>query len=142
MSRRQDLEAAYRATTYRVAAPGGAIDLRVAAGSAALDSLLARHGASCWAYLTAVNPASQPLSAVDNERRQGALHAALAGDGYHSLAGEAIADAGDWPSEPGFLVLGMAREPAIRLAARFGQNALLWGEHGGAATLVWVGEVI
>lgn len=138
MSQRQRLDAAYRATTYRVAAPEGPIDLRVGARSAPLAALLQARGASCWAYLAAVNPASQPLPPADNAVRHAALQAVLEQGGYPILAGEAIADAGDWPVEPGFLACGLGHDEAAALARRFGQNAFLWGEGDGPVTLVWV----
>lgn len=137
----QRLDAAYRATTYRVAAPDGPIDLRVDARSLPLVALLRACGASCWAYLAAVNPASQPLPPADNAARHGALQAVLEQGGHAVFAGEAIADAGDWPVEPGFLVCGLARHEAAALAGRFGQNAFLWGDGDGLVTLVWVAAV-
>lgn len=141
MSQRARLDAAYRATTYRVAAPDGPIDLRVGARSAPLAAWLRARGAASWAYLAAVNPASRQLAPADNAARHAALQTALEQGGYDILAGEAIADAGDWPVEPGFLACGLGCHEAAVLAARFGQNAFLWGERDGVATLVWVAAV-
>ena len=68
------LDAAYRATLYRVFIPGGSpIDLRVDAASAALDALLARHGVQAWAFITAWNPGSKPVAATENAARHAQL---------------------------------------------------------------------
>jgi hypothetical protein len=52
----------------------------------------------------------------------------------HALA---EGDTQDWPAEPGVLVLGMSAAHARRLGRRFRQNAVVIGERGKDARLVW-----
>ena len=131
---REELERAYRATTYRV---GARLALRVGEPNAVLDLLLSERGLDEWAYLTAHNPASVVLAPGENRARQEALLGRVAG--YPLLLGEAVADAGDWPPEPSALVLGIRREDALALAREFGQSAILCGRRGGAPALAWTG---
>lgn len=126
------LDKAYRATHDRV---GGAFTLRVGERSGELDGLLADHGLTEWAYLTAHNPGSVTLPAAENRARQAALLARLAGRPI--ILGEAIAPSSDWEPEPSVLVLGITRDEAIEIARAFGQNAILAGERGGPVRLVW-----
>jgi hypothetical protein len=140
------LERAYRRTSYRAQLPlGGELCLRIDEGHERLDGRLARRGQRCWAYLHAVNPQSRQLSAEQNSRRHGQLAAELAalrGSPAGSapleiLEGASDADDGDWPAEPGFLVLGLALERARALALDFGQLAFVAGQRGERARLHW-----
>ena len=127
----------YRATTYRVLAPAGAIDLRIGECRPELDALLHAAGHRRWAWLTAWNPASRALPARENRRRQRRLLAALRALGALPVPGVALADAGDWPPEPSLLVPGLGEDEALALAARFGQHAVLCGRRGGPVRLRW-----
>ena len=132
------LEAAYRATAYCVDLPAGGVNLRLGVTSPALVAALAVRGVGQWAILCAANPGSQPLSEAENARRFGELYNLLAEAGYECWLGVNLADAGDWPPEPSVCVPGLARDEALRLAARFGQNAIVAGDARGVPELVWV----
>jgi hypothetical protein len=129
------LDVAYRAAHYRVFAQMP-FTLRVGEPSAELDALLDSHAATTWAFATACNPGSQPLSAEENAERMSQLHAVLTDCARYP--GEGGDPAGEWPGEPSVLVVGISREEAVRVAVAFGQNAILTGVRGGAAELVWV----
>ena len=141
MNHRSRLEAAYRATTYRVRAPAGAIDVRIGASAPALDALdalLEAHGADTWIIITAANPASECLPAATNAARQAALQDELLAAGYPILPSDAIADAGDWPVESGFLVIGLNAAGAEPIARRWGQLAIVIGRRAEPASLHWI----
>ena len=123
-------------TTYRVnAGPAGAIDIRVGCASPALDDLLARHGAACWALITAWNPMSRPLPHEENRARAALLAAELRGR-YVLFDGTGIGDAGDWPPEESLLVLGIGEADAVAIALRYRQRAIVAGEPGGEPRLM------
>lgn len=126
-----ELEAAYRATSYRA---GSKLELRVGEPNAALDELLAERGLLAWAYLTAFNPGSVALPAEENRARQTQLLRRL--EGYQLLPGEAVGDDGTW-EEASVLVLGIGREDALSVAREFGQHAILCGTRGAPAELAW-----
>lgn len=128
-----ELDAAYRATSYRV---GGKLVLRVGERSPVLDHLLANRGLEEWVYLTAHNPASVELPPEENRARQKELVRRLAG--YPCMLGEAVPDDPSWPPEASVLVLGIPRADALALAREFGQNAILCGTRGGVAQILWV----
>ena len=132
-----ELERAYRATTYRVFLPGGALELKVDTANPALASWLAEEGAREWAVLTAFNPASRPLPAGENAERQARLECELLEKGFEPYSGENIADDAGWPSEESCFVPGISQGEAIALAQQFGQNAILFGEADGVPRLVW-----
>ncbi|MDP2238661.1 MAG: hypothetical protein Q8K18_00690 [Burkholderiales bacterium] len=54
------IERAYRNTTYLVDHPEGTFGILPGEPCLRLDALLAAHGVSCWAYVTAWNPRSEP----------------------------------------------------------------------------------
>lgn len=132
MTGREALDAAYRATTYRV----GRHSLRIGEAHPWLDHLLANRGLVHYAYLTAANPGSRALAPAENARRMRALEEELAG--FVLLRGAAHADDGSWEPEPSLLVLGLSPDDATEIARRYGQNAILVGTRGSSPQLVWL----
>ncbi len=135
-----ELEAAYRATTYRVFLPGGALDLRLDLADERLRQWLAASGSQCFALVTAANPGGRQLDAADNAERQAALECELLEGNYEPYAAEHLADDGAWPVEESCFVADLEREDACALAAEFGQNAVVCGGQDGVPRLVWIEE--
>ncbi len=100
------------------------------------DALLARAGASRWAFITAWNPASRRLDDGDNARRQLQLATMLRAAGYMCLPGEGIDKDGTWPAEASLFVMGISRRDARRVGRKFGQLAIVAGVAGRPAVLV------
>ena len=92
MATTSDLEAAYRATTYRVFLPGGVCDLRLGVVSETLRCWLETAGATRFAIVTACNPGSQSVDAEQNALRQAQLECELLEAGFEPYAAENIAD--------------------------------------------------
>jgi hypothetical protein len=134
---RTRLDAAYRATTYRVAAPGGPLDLRVGTPEPALEALLDALGVRSWAFVSAANPRSRPAAPADNERAHAALLARVRAQGWQALEGVGLPAAG-WAPERSLFIAGITRAQALELGRQFGQNAILWGASGGPAELAWL----
>jgi predicted nucleic acid-binding protein len=126
------LEEAYRQAHYAVFEPP--IVIRIGELNPALDELIGRSGSA--AFMTAANPGSERRSDADNLRFIQLLEDSVKASGYRYIAGEGRDAKGAWPAEPSFLVLGIARADAIRLARRFAQNALVWCEPGRPPELV------
>jgi hypothetical protein len=127
----------YLATTYRAKAPAGPIDLRIGQPSPRLDRLLDSLGAREWAFISAANPRSQPLSESENESRHSTFRALMEQKSFQVFEGEGIPDQPGWTAEPSLLILAVTLEEALELAAGFGQNAIVWGERSAPARLVW-----
>lgn len=134
------LETAYRATTYRVFLPGGALDLRLDLADQRLREWLSATGSHCFAIVTAANPESQQLDAAANAERQAALECELLEGNYEPYAAEHLADDGAWPVEESCFVADLECEDACALAAEFGQNAVVCGGADGVPRLVWIKE--
>lgn len=134
---KRPFEDEYRATTYRVYAPGGDIDLQIDRISPALDALLAQHDVSSWAFVTAWNPHSQPLGAGENAARSAELVRAVQAQGWRYIEGAGIPQREGWPPEASLLVLGITKEEALALARVFGQNAIVAGTRGTAGELAY-----
>lgn len=135
--RTEALDAAFRATTYRVTTPVGVFDLRIGQIDRGFDDFLCRQGASRWCIVTACNPGGV-LCAEGNPARHGRLAQHLSACGLAHFPSRNIADDGAWPDESGFLILHYSEFEACRLAAEFAQLAVVCGECGDAPRLVWV----
>jgi hypothetical protein len=128
---RDDLEAAYRATDYRVDdAPGGPFVIRIGERCDRLADV-------DWAFVTACNPRSQRLSDEQNARRMTELETVVGGR-WLFYPGHGAGRDGRWPPEPSLLIVGIVESDAVELARRFGQNAFVAGRAGEPARLVWV----
>lgn len=132
-----EIAQAYRNTTYRVDHPDGGFGIRVGERSRRLDALLAMHGVRCWAYLTASNPRSEKLSPEINRLRNAALMEQVKQQEFVIYPGRGEPDTGDWVAEESVLILGIDASAALRLGAQFDQHAVLAGEAGGPAKLMW-----
>jgi hypothetical protein len=132
------LDAAYRATTYRVHAPERAIDVRIARGHPELDALLAAMRAETWAVVTACNPRSRPESPEVNRERHARLVEAVERTGLLHLEADGVPADDRWTPERSLFVAGLSRQQAASLGHRFEQNAIVYGVRGGVAELVWL----
>ena len=132
------LVAAYRRTEYRVDDRGYAFVLRIDEASDALRECHAAFGVHCSTFITAWNPRSTPTPRADNEAAMKRLEQALAELGCRWLQGEGVDPDGDWPGEPSVLALGLDKAPAVALARRFDQNAIVWSGADATPRLVVV----
>jgi len=141
MAKTSKLEAAYRATTYRVFLPGGLCDLRVGQASEALRCWLETAGCTRFAVITAYNPGSVVTDESVNAERQAALECDLLEGNYEPYAAQNLPDAPDAPQEESCFVPDLAEEDACALAGDYGQNALVSGGPDGVPHLVWIEEI-
>lgn len=137
--RTQALERAFRATTYQVETPEGIFSLRIGISNPAFDDFLRRKAVHTWAVITACNPGGVRHD-QKNAQRQMQLRDRLQALGWFSLPASTLADDGQWPAEPGFLLLQIGEEEVSPLAAEFSQLAFVCGDRGTAPRLVWIGE--
>jgi hypothetical protein len=123
---------AYIAAHYRVDAPHGSFTIRVG-DTLAVD--VARHACGTpWAILTAWNPGSLPTEAATNARAAAELAVLLDALGVQRWPALNHDGHGDH-AEPAQFVAGLGVDAADRLAARFGQFALVAGVIDGPARL-------
>ncbi len=135
-----ELEQAYLATCYVVFVPPCRLRIRVGQLHPEVDQLLDEHGCRSWAYVTACNPGSVQLSEEENRLRQCCLEEEVAQGKWKFYRGEGVGDDGDWPPEQSLFIVGIGKEEAMELARRRGQAALVYGERGQPAQLVWLME--
>lgn len=132
------LDAAFRATIYRVEMPEGRFDLRIGVACPAFDDGLRARGIGRWGVITACNPGAVRLSDELNRLRQGQLCGRLKHLGRDFYAACNFDPEGGWPAEPGCLVLEIGQEPLRLLALEFLQLAVVCGESGSPPRLLWV----
>ncbi len=132
------LAAAYETTAYAADLPDGPATLRIGTTEPLLDRWLAAHGQSRWALVSAANPWSSRCDKDMNRAGHAALRALLVQRGLP------VCEAVNWPedrasgwTEPALLCAGLSPEEAVRIGAAFGQNAVLSGEAGSTARLLW-----
>lgn len=132
------LEAAFRATIYRVELPEGRFDLRIGALDSAFDDCLRTRGVGKWGIITACNPGAGRLSNAENRLREAGLRERLHSAGWQFFAAVNLDATGAWPPEPGCLVLQIDEAQLRALAGEFSQCALVFGETGAAPCLLWL----
>lgn len=130
------LDSAYRATTYAVELPSGRYAIRIGERHPVLDELATSFGAREWAYVTAWNPRSVQQTKERNEARNAMLESALDDLGTRWFRGTSEPDDGSAGEES--LLAFIGRKEAESLGRRFDQNAIVVGEVGKEAELVWL----
>jgi hypothetical protein len=135
--RRRELEVAYLDANYWVDGPACHFAIRVGATCEPLEELLRREHAIDWAFTTACNPLSQPLSDEVNLMRMSHLVADLSVAGYRFHPGEGTARDDSWKPEPSVFIVGISETKAIEIANRYGQSAIIVGKAAQPARLVW-----
>ncbi|OMG55228.1 hypothetical protein BJN45_05415 [Azonexus hydrophilus] len=138
MAKTSELEAAYRATTYRVFLPGGQFELRIDSASPGLADWLETAGAPSFAIITACNPGSERSDPAKNAERQSALECDLLEGNYEPYAAENVPDDAAWPDEESCFIPDIALVDALALAEDYGQNAIVWGGADGIPRLAWI----
>ena len=132
-----NLEKAFVNTVYRTFFPGESVDIRIGILHPRLDELI---GGRPWAFISACNPGSVLCS--DNAARHTRLIEKLDDLGYRHFPGTGIPLEGGWPPETSLLVCGIGDREAVALGLEFGQHAIVCGECGKAARLVWSGKAL
>lgn len=138
MPTRSELEAAYRATIYRVRLPDAVCDLRIGQADRKLTDWLKFNGYGGFVIITAYNPGARLATLTVNRSNQQKLRECIAQAGVPYLEACNIADAGDWPEEPSLLLAGVSEEQGSAWARAFGQNAIVVGGGDGVPRLVWM----
>jgi hypothetical protein len=115
---------AYLQTHYRVCFPD-AFTLQIGTYSVELAHWHARLGVRQSGFVTACNPGSRRLLALENEKRQAQLIDAVVKAGYPFHEGFSEHPENGWPKEASLLVFGAHEQDLVRLCATFGQNAFV-----------------
>jgi hypothetical protein len=123
---------AFIAADYRVSIAGHELSLRIGRTHPELDRAL---GHRAWAIVTACNPGGRLADEDDNQRRQLALEKAIGKLGWPYWRGRNLDPQNAWPEEPSLLIADADVEAIMRLAARFGQAAIVTGQPGACAEL-------
>ena len=127
----------YAETTYAILPPDGEpIGLRVHETSNAADALLKTLKASSLCCLNAWNPRSRSLPVARNMAAHQRLKRDLMLRGWTALPHLGVPDRRNWRAEPGFAVIDMEKEKAIRLAETYGQYGVVFYMRGTEAELI------
>ena len=130
-----DLLAAYLGAEYAVFTEPEIV-LRIGERSGALSVLLEETGVESAAFVTAANPKGELAGPEHNALAAEALMRAQAEAGYACLPSEGRDPRGEWPPEPGVLILGISRHEAEVLGRSYDQNAIVYVEKGRPPELV------
>ena len=130
------LNAEYQATVYSATTPDGILLLRPGRKNYLLDNILTAFRAKRWAFITAYNPGSIPMSDAINEEAHTELCRMLMRKGLVFFEGEGTSEG--WPSEKSVLVLGIGRDKAKKIGRKFTQNSIVVGKKGDATKLCWL----
>ena len=135
---KNDLEAAYRETTYTIFIDGNENAVRVEGiVPDEVNTLLHHSKNQSGVILTAWNPRSEVLSSEENQERNHALLAFLKDKGYEVVEALGRGSELSWLAEESFFILGLDDNAAHALATQYGQNAYVSAHKGGPILLVF-----
>ncbi len=137
MVKTETLEAAFRATIYRVESPDSVFDLRIGVSSPEFDDFLSKQGFASWGIVTAFNPGGIRCD-KENPLRHQRLMDRLQSCHWTYLPSFNLADDDTWPAEPGYILLQAGEDEVCKLAAEFFQLAYVYGNVGSVTRLVWI----
>ncbi|MCW8900241.1 MAG: DUF3293 domain-containing protein [Gammaproteobacteria bacterium] len=126
---KSDLEQHYLDTIYFVHLAGKQYGIKIDEDNLpVINNLFATENASTAAILTAWNPRSQAIDFAQNKIRNYDLYHYLKKNNY--VFYDALGKGKDplWPAEEGYIVLGLNKEEAEKLAVHYEQNAFVWLE--------------
>ena len=129
----QSLEAAFRATRYRVRSALGALEVRIGHRSECIDRLAEGKR---WCIITAFNPRAKRVPARRNRVADQELEQRLRQRSPRVLLPALNRDpAGRWPDEPSWFSTFERDREVDRLAEAFDQAAVVIGSPGHPAEL-------
>ena len=132
------LNNAYSEALYWLELDEGRRYFKVGAKSSALDAILQSCHVSQAVFITASNPASEPIAETINRRNNKRLIKQLEDAGFGFFSGFGGDKSRKWPDETSYLVCGMNVQQADILARQYGQNAYLLIEKNRPVVLRWV----
>ena len=137
MKRPRSLLQSYLTTEYQVhgSTPKQRFTLRIGVRQPRLTELQSRTRTYRSVFITAWNPHSALRPRALNEAAQRRLVRDLRRLRCEVIRGEGVAATGAW-KEPSLLALGLKRDAALRLARRYGQNAIVVSDKCGVPQLV------
>ncbi|MBS1770558.1 MAG: DUF3293 domain-containing protein [Acidobacteria bacterium] len=112
------------------------IELRVGRQSGPLCELHALYRVDESVFVSACNPFGRQQDSEENIKATQELHAWLQEQAFASITGRGVDEAGAWPAEESYLVLGADAALGRVLCVRFGQNAVLHSGAEGIPTLL------
>lgn len=115
---------AYRNTTFSFELPDGKVSLRHNSLCDELDKFLVKNGWEYAAVITAFNPGSVEKTREENNHANQKLEGKILNNGNQFFHGIGQGDDTDWHPEDSFLVFGITLKAALKLAEKFGQNAI------------------
>ena len=131
---KKELEQYYLETTYSVFIAESKFDIRIGEPvPAKINTLLDKEKTA--AIITAWNPRSEPHSLQENKRRNRNLRISVSKKNHKVFAALGQGNDTSWPAEESFLILGVTKEDAGKLAVDYEQNAFVFLEHGKTASL-------
>jgi len=101
-----------------------------------IDALLKDIDIKEWGFITGFNPQSIPHCKEENNSFNENLFNDL--EGYKLLEGEGGDVSGEWGIENSFLVLGINKNDLIKLGKEYDQKAVIYGEIGKKAELLFI----
>ncbi len=132
----QQLREAYLATLYEVKHLG--LQLRIEEENWDLEEFLIDNNAFSWAFISAWNPFSKPLSLSENEIRHSKLKNFAKNKQWVFTEGFGVPQNKEWKAEKSLFILDISKIEAIHLGKDFDQNAIVIGRLGKAPELLFL----
>ncbi len=130
----RSLLSTYKDTTYNIEQPELAI--RIGETNKTLNVFLFDNNSYSWAFISACNPHSVPLSDEENDRRHKDLVEQVQSMKWRFCIGWGTPANEGWKAEKSLFIFDISKAQAIELGKAFHQNAIVFGRLNQAPELV------
>jgi len=132
-----DLEVAYKQTAYKVYNNQDNYVIRIDELNDFFSAFCHQLNITNWAVITAYNPYSKECLPEENDMNNLRLKAVLEEMGLTVLEADGVPADSNWDIEKSYFVYNLSLDIAKIIGKQFEQNAIVYGEYGKEARLVW-----
>ncbi len=131
------LEEAYSETAYQIQLEKEIIILKIGKNNQRFVKYNEDKNIENWMIITAFNPYSKEYSDDENKNRNEELKKDLKKEKLSFFNAKGIPEDINWKPEESFFVWNLTKSQVEKLAVKYEQNAVVYGEKGTIPQLMW-----
>jgi len=124
--RNEVLKAIFKKVHYIIEVPGGNLALKIDEINPRFDNFLKENSYTTWTFITPQNPHAQKTGVEENLRFLKEFFKEI--EGRQFLKAHTETPGALWPEEQGACIFAVSLEEALKIARKFCQKAIVYGE--------------